>query len=269
MGLFTKLFSKKNKTNTTSNQEAGNWNFYFTNIDEVIASVYLDLDFAGKGVDTDFPYFFWFALNMNQPREDGMSSQEEFQTLYEFENKLTQVLAHSKNYKFAGRVTTKGRREFYFYCANNEMPEAEIVRVMAAFPEYTGDKGFKHDPNWDIFKNRMYPKPIDFQKISNRNLVMVLQKNGDQLVTERPVFHWIYFKTETDLEAYAQAVKSMEYEIVSKNSDTTQGEFCHQLQVSRIDLVGFNEIDDCVLPLFELAVVHNGNYDGWETSVER
>ena len=56
--------SNNNTTNTnaTSNHEAGDWNFYFTNIDDIIASVYLDLDFATKGVDTDFPYFGCLAV---------------------------------------------------------------------------------------------------------------------------------------------------------------------------------------------------------------
>jgi regulator of RNase E activity RraB len=56
---------------------------------------------------------------------------------------------------------------------------------------------------------------------------------------------------------------------VSDNEKTSSGKFPYKLHISRIDNVDFDSVDEYVLDLWEFANECNGDYDGWETSIEK
>lgn len=101
----------------------------------------------------------------------------------------------------------------------------------------------------------------------NVSVVENLKKNGEKFIVARDVFHYIYFKSSDDREAYLKIVLKEGYLLVAKNE--TKGQFPFELQIKRSDKVTIEEVNTYTLYLWELAKKHQGEYDGWETSVEK
>jgi uncharacterized protein (TIGR01619 family) len=274
MGLFDKLFRKKEteiqsqtQGDTTSHEE--DWDFYFSKVDDILGSFYVDLGIEKIAPLTDKPNLVWISVTMNNPREDGLSSNEEFDTLSAIEDRLQKFINSKHNSIYAGRLTTDGRRDFYFYMDDTTLYDKTISESMVAFPTYTFDFGIKEDSQWEQYLNFIYPNPRQFQSIQNRRVVDNLEKNGDPLTKARQVDHWIYFKTDGDRTDFLNKIKPLKFGIVSGNEKTSFGGFPYKLHISRVDNVDLDSVDDYVLDLWEFANECNGDYDGWETSVEK
>ena len=273
MGLFDKSFWKKeldNKPNVQggyfSHEE--DWDFYFSNVNNTISSFYVDLGLSKIAPVKDKSNLVWVSLKMNRPQEDGLSSNEEFDTLSAIEDRLQEFL---KKYSsiYSGRLTTNGNRDFYFYMSDTTLYDKTISEAMVAFPSYVYDFGIKEDTEWNSYLDFIYPNARQFQSIQNRRVVDNLEKNGDPLTKARPVDHWIYFKTENDRANFLAEIEHLKFDIISKDEKTSFGDFPYKLHISRIDNVDSASVDDYVLDLRELANECNGDYDGWETSVEK
>lgn len=274
MGLFDKLFGKKEteiqplaQGDNASHEE--DWDFYFSNVDNILGSFYVDLGLAKIAPLTDKPNLVWISVNMNNPREDGLSSNEEFDILSDIEDRLQEFISSKHNSIYAGRLTTDGRRDFYFYMGDTTLYDKSISESMVAFPNYTFDFGIKEDNQWEQYLNFMYPNPRQFQSIQNRRVVDNLEENGDPLTKERQVDHWIYFNTKADRESFLSKIKSEGFEIINQDFDRESSDRPYSLHIARVDKVDIDSVNDYILNLWELAEECNGDYDGWETSVEK
>ncbi len=274
MGLFDKIFGKKETESKPeipddkpSHEE--DWDFYFSNVDDVIGSFYVDLGLSKIAPVKDKPNLVWISLKMNNPREDGLSSNEESETLYAIEDRIQEFISKNHTAIYAGRLTSNNNRDLYFYFGDTTLYDKTISEAMVAFPSYTYDFGIKEDPEWSSYTDFIYPNPRQFQSIQNRRVVDNLKKNGDPLTKARQVDHWIYFKTDSDRSEFLKKIEPLKFAIVSDNEKTSSGEFPYKLHISRIDNVDLDSVDDYVLDLWEFANECNGDYDGWETSVEK
>lgn len=92
------------------------WNFYLCNVNDMLASVFVDLGLRTRVPDKSRPYLLWVLINLRWPREDGLSASIEFDSLKTIEEKLTATLNLGFDALLCGRITTDARRGFY-YCA--------------------------------------------------------------------------------------------------------------------------------------------------------
>lgn len=274
MGLFDKLFSNTNGTKpptisvpTVEHQEQ--WEFYFSNVNDKLGSLLVDLGLHKVAPIADKPNVVWVSIKMNKPREDGLSSQEESVLLGEIEDALVDKIVSKHNANYAGRLTSAGDRDLYFYFGDTTLYDKTISEVMIAYPRYEFDFGSKEDKEWGGYFDFLYPLPQQFQSIQNRRVIEQLEKEGDKLTQEREVFHWIYFKSDSDREKFLEKIKNDNFSIVSKDSDKSWGEFAYRLEIKRIDKVDQNSVDEYVIYLWKLADEIGGEYDGWETSIEK
>lgn len=269
MGIFGKLFNKQKETNTPITEKPDHWDFYMLRVDDLISSIYLNLSQAERGKINSQQTLFWFSLKMNNPREDGLSSQEEFDILLKFEESLNNYIANNSDGIYVGRLTTDGRRDFYVYVSNSDKLVSNISQLMQDFSEYQYALKSINDPDWEQYFNFLYPNPHELQKIMNRGVVAQLEKNGDSLTKPRMVFHWIYFRTAESMNEYIKQIIDWGYKVDNTANDKSLGEYPFVLSISRTDSVDYHNIDAHILPLWELAKKNNANYDGWETSVEK
>ncbi|HYH13812.1 MAG TPA: DUF695 domain-containing protein [Flavisolibacter sp.] len=273
MGLFDKFFGRKDQNTTsettghpTHKQE---WDFYFSTVDDSIGSFYIDLGLASIAPISDRPFLVWISLQMNCPREDGLSSNEEFETLRTIEDRLQDFMVAKHKAIYTGRLTTDGRRDFYFYLGDTTLHDKTISEAMVAFPTYAFDVGIKEDNQWEQYLGFMYPSDREWQSIQNRRVIDNLKEHGDPLTKARPVDHWIFFKTAADKEKFLSKISDEGFTVVANDYDTALGETPYQLQLSRVDKVDHKSVDDYVLHLWQLAEESEGEYNGWETSVEK
>jgi hypothetical protein len=87
------------------------WDSYLCRIGEDPASIYLDLGIASAAPLETHAYLATLPVAMLNPREDGLSSQEEFADLIALEDDLVARL-HGDKALYVGRCTTRGSRIF-------------------------------------------------------------------------------------------------------------------------------------------------------------
>jgi uncharacterized protein (TIGR01619 family) len=274
MGLFDKLFGKKEQeiqsekliANLVHEEE---WDFYFSNVDDIIGSFYVDLGLAKVAPLNDKPNLIWLSLKMNNPREDGLSSNDEFDKLAAIEDRLQEFVSSKHNSIYVGRLTSNNHRDFYFYFGDTTFYDKTISEAMVAFPSYTYEFGFKEDKEWETYLEFIYPNPRQYQSIQNRRVVENLQSNGDPLTKQRQVDHWIYFKTQNDRQTFLIKIKDEGFQIINECTIEDDSDLPYSLQIARVDNVDINSVNDYTLNLWELAGECNGDYDGWETSIEK
>jgi hypothetical protein len=61
------------------------------------------------------PWLLWVWVYFRSPRPDGLSDSKEAPEKFKIEDALTQQLSQNCGAVLSGRITTEGRREFYFY----------------------------------------------------------------------------------------------------------------------------------------------------------
>jgi len=110
MGLFDKLFGKtKEQTSTipTQKEYKQDWDFYLTNVDNKLSSIAVDLGLYNYAPINDQENVVWISIKMNNPRQDGLSSNEEFELLGEIEDTLVAAINSKHNSTFVGRLTNE------------------------------------------------------------------------------------------------------------------------------------------------------------------
>jgi hypothetical protein len=256
------------RTLLLSHTMTGNWDSYFCRVNDELASIFLNLDAAGPDAETIRPWLVWVWVDFRDPRPDGLSSHSEAPVLYEIEDALSGQLGATVQAEPVGRITTAGRREFYFYAPSIERAEEAVAAAMASFPAYTYDFGVKEDPEWSHYQRVLYPTPREYQRMQNRRVVHALRENGDVLVEPRPVRHWIYFSDPAARKQFILRVALEDFSVptncLSEHPGTVRP---FGVCVERQDRVDEQSIDDVVLGLLEHAKATNGEYDGWESKV--
>ena len=205
---------------------------------------------------------------MQQPKENGLSSNEEHDRLCEIEDALGQALedADPKSFTSAAipplaaasstatpRTARRPRAAFRWRWCRSTSMNSRSARVQI--------------PEWEAYHEFLYPSPREYQTILNERVLRNLEKHGDNHEIEREVSHWIYFASPAERDRFQAAAIEKGYKIVSRNDDG-QGERKFGLTVSQTHAVDFRTINDIVLELFDLAGECGGDYDGWETKVE-
>ena len=270
VGLLQKTTHKQSKKmETADSTHSEEWEFYFKNLDNKVASIYVDLGFHKIAPIKDQPNVVWVSIKMNNPSEDGLSSNKESNQLFKIEDALVDKLKARFNSIYVGRVTSTGIRKLYFYFGDTLNYNKVISEAISIFPKYHFDFGSKEDKEWINYLDSLYPNPRQFQRITNRRVVEQLEKGGDKLIKAREVDHWLYFKAEKDRETFLLRIKEEGFSIVDKDFDQSLGISPYRLHIKRVDKVDLESVDIYVIHLWELATECNGEYDGWETSVEK
>jgi uncharacterized protein (TIGR01619 family) len=273
MGFFRNIFSKVNTSepggSTTSNADKGEWDFYFTNVDNKFSSIMLNLSLHKLAPKKEQPNLIWVSIKMNQPKQDGLSSNEESKNLFIIEDLLTTTIGSKFNSTFVGRLTSDGHRDFYFYVTDTTNYEQVISAAMSTKSDYKFISGAQKDKDWKIYFDFLYPLPQQRQSMENRKVIENLVKEGDKLTKPREVDHWIFFKNPEDRERFLEKIKSEGFTIVDKDKIKKGGDMPFSLHIKRVDKVDYQSVDNYIIHLWKVAQDCQGDYDGWETSVEK
>ncbi len=246
------------------------WDFYFARVNGVLASLFVDFGVRRSVPDPQKPWLLWAWVHLRQPGADGLSCEEETPLLYEIEDGLTKSVEETVQARLVGRITTAGRREFYFYGPRTDGFKEAVAKALRGFPDYKFDLGTKRDPGWSQYLDLLYPTPRQYQQIQTRRVVEALEKEGDPLTAPRLVSHWVYFPSVEKRAEFEARVVLKGFKIVNEHENNDpQAKSPYGVTLERIDRVDWRSIDDVTLDLFDLTQELGGEYDGWETTVER
>ena len=242
-----------------------NWKAYFCNVNDKLASIFVNLGLRGEVPIESKPWLLWTWVYFQKPRADGLSDSKEAPTLYKIEDALNACVSPACDAISCGRITTDGRREFYFYGGSKDGFPQAVSAALKGFDEYRFDVGSQKDSEWGQYLNVLYPSPENLQRIANMDLLDVLRDKGDVLIAAREVQHWMYFPSESSRCLFREATAEVGYRIVSESS--SEGDLPFGIVVARTQSIEQASIDRTVIELLHLSHRFNGEYDGWETPV--
>lgn len=244
---------------------AENWKPYLSNVNGKLASILVDLGLREVVPIPSKPWLLWTWVYFHSPRADGLSDSKEAPTLYRIEDSLNVNVARASQAIPCGRITTEGRREFYFYGETKNGFRHAVEAAMTGFEGYRFDAGEQEDRLWEQYLDVLYPSPENFQRIANTDLLDVLVEKGDILTVAREVQHWMYFRSEESRALFRDAAAAAGFRIVSESNP--EGELAFGISVARVQSVEQSSIDHTVSELLKLSQRFNGEYDGWETPI--
>lgn len=236
------------------------WDFYALRVDDQPASIFLDLGIAQDVPVRTHPHMAYLRVVMRQPRPDGLSSQDEYETLIAIEDQVIPKIQEAAAAIFVGRNTTAGNRDFLFYVADTARFETVAASAMQLFPAYTFETGSREDAEWAIYRDFLYPAPDDMQRIQNRRVVINLEQNGDDPSKPRQIDHMVYAPDRTVQQAIITYIMAEGFTLIKADtSPDEQGNY--SVNFERSDAPA--DIDAIVLPLFHRVTELGGDYDGW------
>jgi uncharacterized protein (TIGR01619 family) len=244
---------------------AENWKPYLCNVNGKIASIFVNLGLQDSAPIASKPWLLWTSVYFQTPRPDGLSDRKEAPTLYKIEDALNSCVSRACRAVPCGRITTEGRREFYFYGETKDGFSLAVEAAVKSFEGYKWDLGDEEDPQWDQYFDVLYPSPEDLQRIANMDLLDVLVQRGDVLSVAREVRHWLYFPSESSRALFRDAAVAVGYQMVSESSAKRDLPF--GIEVTRTQSIEQHLIDATVIELLHLSQRFDGEYDGWETPV--
>lgn len=240
------------------------WNFYLKTIDGQITSVYLNL---GLYESLPYPKNSWLhtlSVTLKHPTQQGLTNDQESESLNRMEDTLIR-LGKQIDAIFAGRITGKGERIYYFYATDSERMQDIIQSNTLNGYEFSSDA--KQDPEWRLYLKGLYPTADEKQCMENLGVIQQLRQHGDTLVDPRPVEHYVYFTNETRQAEFEDAIKGhYQYRRLDPIQDNTKP---YGTLVETYTPVTPNNINEVVLAIFHKANEFNGEYDGWETEIIR
>jgi uncharacterized protein (TIGR01619 family) len=239
------------------------WGVYLLRVDGEPASICLDMGISRSAPLKGFDQRAYIRVEMLHPREDGLSSEAEFEDLCELEEAVTTAIETTTKSVYVGRNTSGGNRDLYFYTADGNAFEAAAKAATVAFPAYSFEIGRRSDPTWRDYFEFLYPSPISRQQMANRSVIENLVKHGDRKDQPRRIDHMVAFTNSAKCEAFSKFLLQHGF-IVNEGSPTPfDGEF--HLEFYKIGKP--DEIDDITGQLFKTAIEHDGEYDGWGCEV--
>ena len=243
-----------------------NWDFFMCRIEGAPASIRTNLALIEVAHLEGLSQRLQFYIKMQNPRPDGLSSNEEYPILCDIEDAIGEK-AEATGAVSAGVVKSEGFLELWFYTQNAEDLAKTCEEALQAFEGYQSGYNIAEDPEWEDYFGFLYPDEFSYQTMQNRKVLMQLEKNGDKMEVPREIDHFIYFKEAAQQQAFAKEVEAKGFKVRFNDDEFVEDrkaegkEYPYMVEATREDSP--LDIDDIVWDLLELASPFEGNYDGW------
>ncbi|WP_314083571.1 DUF695 domain-containing protein [Capnocytophaga gingivalis] len=243
-----------------------NWDFFMCRIEGAPASIRTNLALIEVAPLEGLSQRLQFYIKMQNPRPDGLSSNEEYPILCDIEDALGDK-AEAIGAVLAGVVKSEGFLELWFYTQNAEALAKTCEDALQTFEGYQSGYNIAEDPEWEDYFGFLYPDEFSYQTMQNRKVLMQLEKNGDKMEVPREIDHFIYFKEAAQQQAFAKEAEAKGFKVRFNDDEFVEDrkaegkEYPYMVEATREDSP--LAIDDIVWDLLELASPFEGNYDGW------
>ena len=243
-----------------------NWDFFMCRIEGAPASIRTNLALIEVAPLEGLTQRLQFYIKMQNPRPDGLSSNEEYPILCDIEDAIGEK-AEATGAVLAGVVRSEGFLELWFYTQNAKTLAKTCEEALQTFEGYQSGYNIAEDPEWEDYFGFLYPDEFSYQTMQNRKVLMQLEKNGDKMEVPREIDHFFYFKEAAQQQAFAKEAEAKGFKVRFNNDEFVEDrkaegkEYPYMVEATREDSP--LAINDIVWDLLELASPFEGNYDGW------
>ncbi|WP_164914236.1 DUF695 domain-containing protein [Aquimarina sediminis] len=250
--------------------QAENWQSYIASYDEnKPGSTTVRMDIANQTPIPQYDYVLVTGLTYKSTREDGFPEGKTFEVLHKVGDELVELLNGNNESILVGSFMYNFQRLEYFYLKSNKGIENKVKEFYDSnYPDYKNYINLKEDKEWTYYKEFLYPSDEILEYLGDQSVIKNLQEAGDNLSKARRVDHWAYFKNESEMESFKKELTKKGFQIQS-SSQIEHKSTPFEIQFWRVDKVDINSIYPITSVLRKKAQEYNGDYDGWETSVEK
>lgn len=250
----------------SNSSDDDHWEIYVTYVDEKPAVILVDIGVSNLAPIPSLTNLVWLSIAFPNADEQGFPDDDQDDAMNDVEDSITDGIDTSVA-RYVGRITSDGRREFFYYTNDPAALTDTFDAAKAANPNLEMEIHESDDPDWTHYSNVLYPSPEDFQQIHNDHVIRKLEQEGDSLTTPRPVDHFANFPTEADRTEFSIAAGALDYETVSQPDRDEDTEFPYSIGLLKTHPVDSETIDEVTFELFQLASQYNGQYEGWGSKV--
>ena len=249
------------------NENEERWENYVNLTNDGVEGFTVRLDLLEYAPIAGFPNLLKVTNYYSDKRADGFPTSKVFDELSEVTLDLLLSLNGQVSFVYAGSTTSDGSSTEYIYLEETEDIEKRVRDFYAKnHPDIKYDIDLSQDLIWKFYKEELYPDERTLNYLNDKKVIQNLIDNGDDIMVPRRVDHWIFFKTETDLNNFGDKIKEFKF-YVESIEDFNNKEWPIQLVISREDAVDLKNISEITGSLRRIASEHNGIYDGWGTNV--
>ena len=212
----------------------------------------------------NYPKRLHLQILYKNANDSGFPTREEGEYVYSIEDAVEEIVKQHGD-MLAGVVKCDERVRIFAYTKNELGYYDEISAVMSKnFPDYAYTLAVVDDPDWELYFQALYPDRYEYQSIMNMRLIEDIKSDGDSMVP-RVLEHCLLFKTEENGEAFlAKVMEDSFIKLSSENQTDNEDidkEYPYVLVIGRED--AFENIDETVWYLMDLAEEFDGEYSGW------
>ena len=212
----------------------------------------------------NYPKRLHLQILYKNANDSGFPTREEGEYVYSIEDAVDEIVEQHGD-MLAGVVKCDERVRIFAYIKNELGYYDEISAVMSKnFPDYAYTLAVVDDPDWELYFQALYPDRYEYQSIMNMRLIENIESHGDSMVP-RVLEHCLCFTTEENGEAFLAKVMEDGFIKLSSealtDNEAIDKEHPYELVIGRED--DFENIDEIVWYLMDLAEEFDGEYDGW------
>ena len=212
----------------------------------------------------NYPNRLHLQILYKNANDSGFPTREEGEYVYSIEDAVEEIVEQHGD-MLAGVVKCDERVRI-FACTKNELGYYDEISAMMSekFPEYAYTLAAVEEPDWELYFQALYPDRYEYQSIMNMRLIENIKSDGDSMVP-RVLEHCLCFTTEENGEVFLAKVMEEGFIKLSSenlsNNEAIDKEHPYELVIGRED--AFEDIDETVWYLMDLAEEFDGEYDGW------
>lgn len=218
----------------------------------------------------NLPYLVSISIPFKND-SNSVPSNRQYRPAEKLELKIFNQL-DSDSFKFVGRILKHNESVMYFYSTNN--PPQEVLVKVNLIKNTTFKLDARPDPEWQFFQANFVPTRVDAHMMENSPLIVQMKKDGDHFDIPRPVDFVIYFESLLDLDHFMDEVRPLGFNMETppekrplEYSDVAvEAYLCEITKVTNIER---QTMANMCAELEEIAMKHNGEYDGWSSPVIR
>lgn len=218
----------------------------------------------------NYPNRLHLQILYKNANDNGFPTREDGEYVYSIEAAVEEIVEQYGD-MLVGVVKCDERAHIFAY-VKNELGYYDEISVMMSenFPDYAYTLAVFEDEDWELYFQALYPDRYEYQSIMNMRLIENIKSDGDSMVP-RVLEHCLLFKTEEHGEAFLAKVMEegftkLSSENLTDNEDIDK-EYPYELVIGRED--DFEDIDETVWYLMDLAEEFDGEYDGWACHIVR
>lgn len=169
---------------------------------------------------------------------------------------------------YAGYIETGAQRQYYFY--SHERNAQRVLAQLAGKEKLflACRAGAAEEPSWVTYRSLLYPDAAKLQTERNRELIALMRKNGDGIVSLRRVSFSLFFPTENIMLLFTEQARLSGFAISGPVYEP-EHELAYGVTVVRLSTLEKPKIDELTTRAIRIAQKYGGELRYWDSPVVR